>query len=54
MQLIYVIQNQNHGLPSTTLLHLPYLICYLVFFSEIALELSPGLFTCLAPGDLEL
>lgn len=53
MQLIYVIQNQNPGLPSTTLLHLPYLICYL-FSSEIALELSPGLFTCLAPGDLEL
>lgn len=50
MQLIYVIQNQNPGLPSTTLLHIP----YLVFSSEIALELSPGLFTCLAPGDLEL
>lgn len=51
MQLIYVIQNQNPGLPSTTLLHIP----YLVFSSEIALELSPGLlFTCLVPGDLEL
>lgn len=50
MQLIYVIQNQNPGLPSTTLLHIP----YPVFSSEIALELSPGLFTYLAPGDLEL
>lgn len=50
MQLIYVIQNQNPGLPSTTRLHIP----YLVFSLEIALELSPGLFTCLAPGDLEL
>lgn len=50
MQLIYVIQNQNPGLPSTTLLCIP----YLVFSSEIALKLSPALFTYLAPGDLEL
>lgn len=29
-----VIQKQNPGLPSNTLLHLPYLICYLVLFPQ--------------------
>jgi len=36
-----VIQKQNPGLPSTTLLHLPYLICYLVLFLKYSFRTIP-------------